>query len=399
MTTNHEHNDGNTHSQNDANDHGNQSINGEAVESVAAPSGSPWPLARPVASIPVAVSPQVTAPLVVSSSANTSPRTGAKTTASTPVTGAATTARKAATVGTAKRQVLGRQARAQLSARLGDRDLQILHTLGIHRFLTTHQIHDFCFSGLAATTSSGIETSNPATEPAIASADLADRARATRRVLARLERDHLIQLVHPRRVGGIEAGSGVSIWQLSAAAHQLLRDTHPQWPQASKRPSTPTTRFLAHTLAIGDAHLAVRRAAASMNATSTVAIEKAAARRYPSLGGTMLTLAPDLSAEITGTDSKGSFVDGWLIEVDGGSESIPTLVKKAEQYEAYYRTSDDATAALVAWVFHGPKADIRSHQLQQQLGRLALRGLITNDLHRFTRHDHLVELLTTGGQP
>ena len=67
------------------------------------------------------------------------------------------------------------------------------------------------------------------------------------------------------------------------------------------------------------------------------AVEPASWRRFTGLGGARLTLKPDLYAE-TASTSGSDLVHAWFIEVDLGTEGIPTLLKKCRDYEAYRRT-------------------------------------------------------------
>ncbi|MBK6887823.1 MAG: replication-relaxation family protein [Tetrasphaera sp.] len=103
------------------------------------------------------------------------------------------------------RQVVGPRKRAGIRARLEQRDQLVLALFGTHRYLTTHLIEGFCFTGQTPI-----------------SAESA--ARETRRLLQRLAREGLVRRVTARRVGGIEAGSSVQVWSLTSAGHRLTGD-------------------------------------------------------------------------------------------------------------------------------------------------------------------------------
>ncbi|PEG33318.1 hypothetical protein CQY20_31470 [Mycolicibacterium agri] len=113
-----------------------------------------------------------------------------------------------------------------------------------------------------------------------------------------------------------------------------------------------------------------------------------------------LTLKADLYVEIaTAPDSE--FVNAWFIEVDLGTETISTLLKKCRDYEAYRRSgieqADEGGFPLVAWsVTH-------SDPSKGQQRRLALQAAIERDrtltpeLFRIVAPDQLVSLLRVGG--
>ncbi|WP_170226396.1 replication-relaxation family protein [Rudaeicoccus suwonensis] len=254
--------------------------------------------------------------------------------------------------------------------------------MGTHRFLSTHQVQQFCFP-----------TSNELR--------LDSAARVTRRALLRLRLSGVVQPVTPRRVGGIEAGSGVQLWQLTSAGHRHAAELQPPgWRYRSG--SQPSSRFVAHELAMADAHLAAMTAATAMNAALQVRIEKHATRLYTGLGGTALRLIPDLELRFAGHDTEGSYDDHWFVEVDMGSESLPTLLRKCEQYEAYYRSgteqSTNGVFPLIVWVLHGPRAQQRKDELIKRITTLAARGQLTSQIHRVaTTEQQLHQLLVTGG--
>jgi len=205
----------------------------------------------------------------------------------------------------------------------------VLEIVGRHRFLTTAQIEGFCFTDHATPSAS---------------------ARTARRVLARLERDGLIERP-ARRVGGFGAGSATSTWMLTSTGIRLnnLRAGH----GAVGRARTPGERYIGHALAIAEAHLALVNAARQRLLTILqVQLEPAAWRQFRGLGGPV-TLKPDLFA-ITTPNADSEFEDHWFIEVDLATESVPTVLRQCRVYEAYRRSgSAQATTGvfpLVVWV-------------------------------------------------
>lgn len=289
------------------------------------------PSARPAAPTSDSASAPLTAPQPSLAEANTSsfPRT-------TPTRPETTTGQTTAATITQQTRVGGR-GRSRLRADLQDRDRAVLASLLQHRFLTSHHLQALHFSGHASDDAG---------------------ARAARRTLTRLEAAALIRLVDQRRVGGLGGGSTVATWYLTDAGYKVLTGNRNRF-----RIGVPTTRFLRHTLAIADAHLAIRAAANAVHGNAETQVERQAIRQMTGIGGERITIAPDLYAAIHGTDKHGDYEDHWFVEVDCGTESIPTLVRKCEQYEAYYRSgteqADGGAFPLVLWIFHGTKATAR----------------------------------------
>lgn len=216
--------------------------------------------------------------------------------------------------------------RQMLTQQLSERDWRVLDDLHQHGFLTTAHICDLDFGPHA-------------------SADTA--ARTTRRVLARLARDRLIESL-PRRQGGPLGGSTPSVWRLTSAGRRL-REAH----RPALRALTPTHQRLLHSLAVADLHVAVRQAAANGKQTVDVALEPTCWRSFHGLGGEQRTVKPDLALTVHGSDVHGAYVDRWFIEVDLGTEHLPTLIAKCRAYQDYYlsgsETKDGQAFPLVVW--------------------------------------------------
>lgn len=266
---------------------------------------------------------------------------------------------------------IGARQRDRIGQRLSQRDWNVLRRIREHRFLTTDQVQHFVFTGHA-------------------SRDTA--ARTTRSVLTRLKRDGLLRSL-TRQVGGLRGGSTPHIWQLAPAGARLLRPA-----DSGYRVSLPTTRFLAHCLTVADAHLGVRAAAGRVDGQATVKVEQAARRHYLNSGGSRVVLRPDLHAVVGGTDDDGAYEDCWFIEVDLGTESLPTLVAKCTQYETYRASgaeqSEFGAFPLVLWVMHGHRAEVRRDELRR---RIARTPRLTPALYRVVLAEDLPDLLVSGG--
>lgn len=256
---------------------------------------------------------------------------------------------------------VSRRALARIDERLSPRDRLVLLRVAEHGYLTTHQIQEFAFTGHASDGSA---------------------SRTARRVLGRLERDGLLRSLG-RRIGGVRAGSAATVWQLANAGIRLLNEAG-----AHGRTREPSLRTLAHSLAIADVHLLLRGHACIEAIESVmVEVEPASWRRYIGPGGERRWLQPDLYAELATSE----FLDRAFIEVDLGTESLPTLLKKCAQYEAYRRSGTEQerhdSFPLVVWLFTNQnRADKlasavrRSPKLQPEMFRYATPETLTEVL-------------------
>ena len=234
---------------------------------------------------------------------------------------------------------------SQLEEKISNRDMNILQVVQEHRFLTTRQVTGFCF------------TDKPTPTAAL---------RAAHRALKKLADLTLITPLE-RRIGGVRAGSGGAIWSLTEPGQRLL--THLKGGDLESRRQRfrePSTAFLVHTLAVADVHLALQQTTAADERVrlQEVELEPACWRAYLGLGGTPLTLKPDLAAITRTVD----FEDHWFLEVDRATEPPSRIVRKCQQYQDYYRTGNEqqrhGVFPLVVWIV--PTAR-RQTQLEQRL--------------------------------
>jgi hypothetical protein len=250
---------------------------------------------------------------------------------------------------------------AQLRERLSPRDLAVIRSVRDHRFMSAGQIEGFHFDD-HSTQAAG--------------------ARVCRRVLARLTRDRLLARLQ-RRVGGVRAGSASWIYALGPVGARLLEER--------RRFTEPSPLFLDHTIAIGNAHLQLVRAArAGRFELLGVEVEPSCWRRYPASGGNRETVRPDIRVVV----GVGAFEDSWFLEIDRGTESPAALTRKCRIYEGYWRTGfeQDAHGAfpLVAWVVPD---QARARRVERVIS--GSRNL-KRDLFRVTTSDRLVELIAGG---
>lgn len=252
----------------------------------------------------------------------------------------------------------------QLTDRLSDRDRAVLDFVAQHRYLTTSQLQHFCF----------LDHQSAATG-----------ARVTRRVVRRLEQAGLLRPLS-RRVGGVRAGSAATIWRLAPAGARIVYGDDKR-----RRPAEPSGRFLNHCLAIADVHVLLhqhRRIEAIEDVA--VEVEPASWRTYQGAGGERRWLQPDLYAEITSSD----FVDRHFIEVDLGTESLPTLLKKCHQYEEYRRSGLEqdrhGSFPLVVWLFLDESRAARLAAAVRRTGKL------TDAMYRVATPETLTHVLAGG---
>lgn len=209
---------------------------------------------------------------------------------------------------------VGRRQLDRIQRDLSSRDLAIIASVAEHRFLTTRQIEVLHFyehgSALAG-------------------------ARACRRVLARLHRVGALDRLQ-RRVGGIRAGSASTIWLCTSVGDRLLSSSGADGIR--RRKHEPSTTFLDHTLAIGDVHVALVLAdrTGTLKLVS-VELEPDCWRRSLGSGGGVEVLRPDLFV----VTAAGEAEECVFVEVDLATESLPTILRKCQQYEKYRRTGHE----------------------------------------------------------
>lgn len=282
---------------------------------------------------------------VTPASAQVSQRSGTTRGTNTPETSSPETARQR------RRRRVDADVLARIKENMPERDREVLDRVAEHRYLTTHQVQAFVFTNLGTAESA---------------------ARTTRHALQRLRRNALLKPLD-RRVGGARAGSAARVWQLAPAGARLLRDDG-----ATHRTHEPSMRFLSHCLSVADVHIGAL-ALRHLDRVTRVQVqtEPNSWRRYVGSGGEPRWLQPDLAVVIDTED----FTDRWMIEVDLGTESIPTLLRKCGQYEAYrgsgIEQQEHRAFPLVLWMFtHAERA-------QKLKDAIARSPRLTPALYRF----------------
>jgi hypothetical protein len=173
--------------------------------------------------------------------------------------------------------------------------------------------------------------------------------RACVRVLGRLLQHRLIYRLE-RQIGGQRAGSAAYVWRLDDAGDRLLRAQPGREASKRIRELSPSPMFLSHTLAIAEVRARLHEAAQGQSfELVSVGTEPFNWRSFEGVGSTDI-LKPDLHV-ILGFKS---FEDHWFIELDLGTESIPTLIRKCLTYQAHWASGREQARTgvypRVAWL-------------------------------------------------
>ncbi|MFI6168929.1 replication-relaxation family protein [Nocardia sp. NPDC051052] len=275
-----------------------------------------------------------------------------------------------------RRPVSVRQNIWSIGDTLSDRDWAVLRSVAEHRFLSVSQIHALHFADLSS--GSGL--------------------RIAQRVLVRLRELRLLGTLE-RRVGGVRAGSAGLVHYVDANGERLLKAESGQ--PVRRHLTDPSETFLKHTLAIADTHVSLAAAHREQRLELlAMQIEPTAWRQYIGIGGARLRLKPDLYAE-TAISADSEYEDSWFIEVDRGTESIPTLVRKCRDYEAYRRSGieqdrSEGTFPQIVWSMSAndpAKAERRRVALRQAIDK---DRALPSELFHIIAPDALVDLMQEG---
>lgn len=263
-----------------------------------------------------------------------------------------------------------------INSHLSDRDRAILRSVDDHQFLTVGHLETLHFDAIAPSA----------------------RSRIARRVLARLRGLRVLDALD-RRIGGIRSGSQGLIYHVGVAGDRILdRPVR----RGSRLRYEPSARFLAHRLAVADAHIALVVADRNQDIELIAsAVEPSTWRRYTGIGAAQRILKPDLFAE-TAPHGGGDMVRAWFIEIDRGTEHIPTLLKKCHEYETYRQTGieQDRHGAfpLVIWsMSHAdPAKAVRRRQALEDAVDADPR--LPSALFRVVAPDGVLAVLLGGGR-
>ncbi len=211
-------------------------------------------------------------------------------------------------------------------------------------------------------------------------------ARATNRIMGRLEKRHLVTRMD-QRIGGFQGGSSSLTWQLSTSGHRI-HAVLSGLPQHSPLPKS-SWLFAMHTLGIAEVAVSLVEAErAGAFEVFTIQTEPACWQEFMGPSGAPLRLKPDLYV-IT---ADAEFEEHSFVEVDLGTEHRPTLQRKARAYERYRASgrheAQHGVFPRVVWV-------VRDSRRQKAVeAALAPPAASTEaQLHRVTTFDALPHVL------
>lgn len=263
------------------------------------------------------------------------------------------------------------QRQSQLDRLLGDRDWLILSSVQGFRFLTTRQIARRHFN----------HERGPGPIP-----------RNANQALARLRELGLLSNLD-RRIGGVRAGSGGYVWQLTELGDRALKTHLGQKRHSRLRPYEPSTSFLDHTLAVAEVVITLQE----ISSNGPVAVlhfqlEPECWRSYLGPSGETRTLKPDLAVV---TKSSG-FEDHWFIEVDQATEPPNRVIRKCLQYQEYLATGrEQARVDLFPAVVWAVPNERRRDQLSR---RLRDEAVIDPRLFTVATTNDIEELVVVGAE-
>jgi Replication-relaxation len=253
----------------------------------------------------------------------------------------------------------------ELLGRLTPRDLLILTDLERFRLLSTNHIRRLQFVD-------GHATQLAATRGAV-------------RVLGRLEAGGFISRL-TRRVGGPLRGSTATVWQLSATGERVLRAR--RGDATRRRFDEPSPFFTRHTLAVSELGVRVIERSREPDVTLLELLpEPASWRSFTNALGGVSWVRPDL---LVVTADQVSETHTW-VEVDLGTEHLPTVLRKCAVYQRYFRTGIEQARRevfpLIAWITSD------AHRASRIRAAIAADRSLDPDLFVVTTNDDVMEVL------
>jgi Replication-relaxation len=261
---------------------------------------------------------------------------------------------------------LGRRGLEDLQSELSGRDLAIVAQVADLRLMSARHIEAIHFT--LADHASAITA-----------------ARSARRVLERLVRDRLLVRL-TRRVGGVRAGSASFVYAIGPVGQRLIGKVEPR-----VRFREPSDTFALHTLAITQfiVELTLGSRAKRFELLG-LQPEPTCWRTSSAAMGVGATLRPDLFVSI----GLGEYEYRWFVEIDLGTEHLPTLLRKCAAYETYYRTGTEqhrhGVFPRVLWIMDGPE---RVQRLRTAIDR---DGQLTSALFTVTTEATAMDIVAGG---
>jgi hypothetical protein len=215
-------------------------------------------------------------------------------------------------------------------------------------------------------------------------------ARERRRIMTRLHDLGLVTTLE-RRIGGTRAGSAGHIYTLTPTGHRVTATlTGQPCPSHVKKPATPGTLFLAHTLAISDIYVQLIDASRNHTVTMPHFVTEPACWQPTGHGD---YLKPDAYCVL----STATHRDCWWLEIDQATEPLPRIRTKSRAYLDYLNHGglgpDNVTPRILYTTPNAP----RTEAIKQVIKKVSTQD---NDLLNVTTHTNTTtflinELLTT----
>lgn len=253
---------------------------------------------------------------------------------------------------------------------LSRRDITVLRDLARVRLLTGSQLERLHFAGLANKTT---------------------RGSARRRTLGRLTSLGLVATL-PRRVGGERAGSAGLIYTLDARAQR----ERPLWAAAeapsptgsrARRPWAIGWPFVSHSLDVAELYVRLRESERA-GELQLVRFDAEPAAWFATADGPM---KPDAHVVI----ESGGWERHWWIEVDRGTESLPTLHRKLSRYVDLLHSGRAGPEGVLPRVLVTALSGHRVEQIQAVIDQLQAG----DDFLSVVGFDSALQQLAPGAEP
>lgn len=259
---------------------------------------------------------------------------------------------------------------ADAARRLNQSDWSVLEFLRVAGYATTRQVERFCFTEGTALA----------------------RARASRRSLERLVRLNAAYRLE-RRIGGLAAGSDQGIYTLDRAGWRLLEARGHLPPVRVRRPDERGLAFLSHSLLLTESLVMLAERERQEPEFELVTwLGHPHCRRLFTYRGKVERLSPDAFVEVR---REGEVISSFL-EIDRGTESLPTLLRRLGGYLRYARLYGSETPQVVVALHHPARVDRLAEELPTLSRREGLRPSVGTSLFRLGELDAAISALAGG---
>jgi len=226
--------------------------------------------------------------------------------------------------------------------RIGQKDQEILATIGRLRLATGQQLERLHFADLPSS----------------------HRSRSRRRVLRRLA-DWRVLLPLERRVGGARAGSAGLVYALDSAGLWLANvgSRAAGDDAAVRRPGEPSRQLLAHTLGLSELYTQLRELERGGELRLVEFVTEPGCWWPNGIGS---WIKPDAYAVVAAE----TVTDHWWLEQDMATESLPTLRKKLTAYLDFVRRGQRGPGGVIPRVLVMVPSEARQTAVEHLLTQL-----------------------------